>query len=81
MILLFTLETWGPEQMLERDEALNGAFDLIARHPHISERSSKRSGQYRRKFVHPHFIYYHRVENEIVIVRIVHQREDVFARI
>lgn len=75
MILLHTLDVWGPDQMRRRDAEFDAAFERMASFPDIAEIERRKSGTYRRMFVDPHFLYYRRVGDAIEVTRIIHQRE------
>jgi toxin ParE1/3/4 len=74
-IIFYSLETWGAERAAKTRLMLTDAFDVISRHPGIGELELRRSGEYRRKFVDPHFIYYRMESDYVEVVRIIHQRE------
>jgi toxin ParE1/3/4 len=74
-IILYSLETWGPERAVKTRLALTDAFNVISRHPRIGELELRRSGEYRKKFVNPHYVYYRIEPDHVEVVRIIHQRE------
>ncbi len=75
-IEVYTLRTWGPEQALAYDAAIEKAFDVLRNQPRIGTvRDEIRLGLWSFP-AERHILYYRLTRGEIEILRILHERAD-----
>tara|TARA_R100000365_G_C2666570_1_gene17431 strand:- start:35 stop:319 length:285 start_codon:yes stop_codon:yes gene_type:complete len=77
-ISLWSTENFGPRQAEEYDQILVDTFDLLSANPELAP---ERRGAVRRVRLMPckaHHIVYLIVEDDIVILRVLHQLQDWF---
>lgn len=80
-IWLYTFENWSVEQADWYFNLLMDEIEYIAKNPKVGKDYSEvRKGYYRSR-VKSHFIFYRVNENEIEIIRILHQQMDIENRL
>jgi toxin ParE1/3/4 len=78
---LYTAENWSVQQADRYYNLILDEIDFIAQNPKAGkEYSHVRKGYYRSK-VKSHFIFYRLKEDELQIIRILHQQMDIDARL
>ena len=82
-IWLYTFETWSLEQADRYYNLLLDEIEYLAKNPRIGNDLSHVREGYLRSRMKSHFIFYkiNSSENSIEIIRILHQRMDVEARL
>lgn len=73
---IYTLKRWGFKQAEQYVLKLEAAFAKIGDNPRIGINCNDIRDGYRRYTVESHHIYFHVVENRVVIIRILHQSRD-----
>ena len=73
-ILRFTGETWGQKQLLVYRDKIDKALHAISSNPKIGSRRTDLPETHRAYLVGSHLIVYRHFENNLEIVRILHQR-------
>jgi toxin ParE1/3/4 len=76
-IARYTEDRWGREQRNSYLAKLDGSFHLLAEKPHIGRSCDDISMGYRKYHVGRHLIFYRQSDNEIEIIRILHDRMDI----
>jgi toxin ParE1/3/4 len=75
-ILLDSFQTWGESQMLQYQAALDRGLIRIGDYPEIGVRRDQLLPGSRSIRVEHHVLYYRIKEDEIEIIRILHERMD-----
>ena len=79
-ISLFTWQTWGEEQAATYEAAIAKTLELLREHPQAGRPRDELFPGCRSIQAEQHVIYYHRPEaTEIVVLRILHSRQDASA--
>ena len=73
-ILQYTGEQWGPLQLEVYRDKLNEALLVIGRTPHIGRTRNDMPSLYRAYLVGSHVVIYRNEDQDIGVVRILHQR-------
>lgn len=77
----YTQRTWGREQRNRYLAQLDDAFHLLAREPDSGQACEAIRPGYRRYAVGRHLIFYRLSHDTIDIIRILHERMDIKARL
>lgn len=80
-IARFTQSRWGREQRLHYLTMLDGCFHQLAADPLIGRDCSEIRSGYLRFRAGRHVIFYRRVDNGIVIIRVLHGSMDIENRL
>ena len=72
----YTIEQFGIEQARNYKESLVAAFEFLARHPVVGRDFSHLGKGWRRHPYQDHCIYYKQVSSGILILRLIHSRQD-----
>jgi toxin ParE1/3/4 len=75
-ILLYTFTTWGEPQMQEYRAALDQALARLGDYPEMGKGLDRLLAGYRSLLVEHHLLYYRINDDEVEIVRILHERMD-----
>src|SRR5262245_20152071 len=75
-ILVYTELMWGPDQADTYDETINNGFDRLVAHPYVGAIYNDSSLALRKLEVDHHIIFYRVNDDEIEIVRILHEHAD-----
>ena len=80
-IWLYTIETWSETQADAYYHDLIEAIQEIAKHPMYLDRNYDEIliGLYCHK-CNKHLIFYHLVDGEVEVIRILHERMDIFSK-
>lgn len=70
----YTLDHWGADQAIRYLDSLKRCFDLLAANPEIGRRCDRLRKGYRRIEHEKHVVFYRLDKEDVLIVRIVHQR-------
>lgn len=70
----YTLDHWGADQAIRYLDSLERCFDLLAANPEIGRRCDRLRKGYRRIEHEKHVVFYRLDKEDVLIVRIVHQR-------
>jgi toxin ParE1/3/4 len=70
----YTLDRWGVDQAIRYIESLEKCFGLIAANPEIGRKCDPLRKGYRRIEHQKHVIFYRGDKEDVLIVRILHQR-------
>lgn len=73
-ILRFTGETWGREQLHAYHDKIDSALQAISHNPRIGTQRQDLPETHRAYLVGSHVIVYRYIEDNLQIVRILHQR-------
>lgn len=73
-ILRFTRETWGPAQSYVYRDKIDAALRSLAAHPLVGRVAAEISDRHRIVAVGTHVIVYRVQGEDVVIVRMLHQR-------
>ncbi len=73
----YTNENWGKAQANEHLQLLESRFLMLLRHPKSGRARDEVRRGYRSLPVENHVIFYRVIDNDIEIVRILHQRMEV----
>lgn len=76
-IARFTEKTWGKKQRNNYIKQFDGTFKLIARKPNLGKDCSYIKEGYLKYPQGRHIIFYKKVNEEILIIRILHKQMDV----
>lgn len=72
----YTIETFGVEQARAYRDGLEACFEALADNPNLG-RSAERLAPMLRRFTHQsHEVFYRAMNQEILIVRVLHERMD-----
>ena len=70
----FTAQNWGFDQATEYVDAIFSAMDALGRHPELGTLSARAHANSRYFVVRSHLIVYASDLNELLILRVLHQR-------
>jgi toxin ParE1/3/4 len=76
-ILRRSRSAFGPDQMDAYAEQLYSAFDNLAQFPSIGRARDEIAPGLRSYPVGQHIAFYHATDDELIIIRIIHSRQDV----
>jgi toxin ParE1/3/4 len=76
-ISAYTLANWGKAQLMDYIGGLLDSFDRIAENPNIGKRVQGIPARFLRYHYRAHFIFYVRHDNDLHIIRILHQNMDI----
>lgn len=76
-ILLYSLQTWGEQQMYSYQTALREGLDTIQTNPFVGHQHRDLSDKHRVFRVKQHLVIYKIIGQTIFIVRILHRRMDI----
>jgi toxin ParE1/3/4 len=76
-ISAYTLENWGKTQLLDYVGGLLDSFDKIAENPNIGGKVQTAPPQFLRYSYRAHFIFYTCRDDDLHIIRILHQNMDI----
>jgi toxin ParE1/3/4 len=77
----YTQITWGREQRNTYLAKIDAAFNLLVMEPQLGKSCDDLRAGYRKYPVGRHLIFYRQLADRIEIIRILHQRMDVEARL
>jgi toxin ParE1/3/4 len=77
LILRHSASAFGPDQMDAYAEQLYRAFDDLARFPSIGCARDEIAPDLRSYPVGQHVAFYHGTDDELIIIRIIHSRQDI----
>jgi toxin ParE1/3/4 len=80
-ILLYTLLTWGKQQMHDYSELLDHALETIQANPNIGRTHSLVAPPYKCLQAGQHLIFYRLEGSTVFVVRILHSRMDPTSRL
>ena len=72
----YTIQNFGRDQAHRYRDSLNRAFELIAAHPRMGRDQSHLRQGYRRHSHASHVIFYRIVDEQIVVMRVLHSAQD-----
>lgn len=75
-IAKYTIEAFGLDQARRYRDSLKETFALLARHPRFGRDIEHIKPSYRRHQHGKHVIYYRRVSAGVVIMRVLHERQN-----
>jgi toxin ParE1/3/4 len=76
-IWLYTTKEWGLAQADKYIDGLVAAFTALANSPELGHRCDYVRAGYLRSHVERHLIYFKQAADEIVVIRVLHDRMDV----
>jgi toxin ParE1/3/4 len=77
----YTQTTWGREQRNTYLAKIDAAFQLLAVEPQLGKSCDDLRAGYRKYPVGQHLIFYRQSADRLEIIRILHQRMDIEARL
>lgn len=77
LILRHSVSAFGPDQMEAYAEQLYRAFDDLAQFPSIGRARDEIVPGLRSYPVGRHIAFYHATDDELIIIRIIHSRQDI----
>lgn len=72
----YTIKQFGIEQARAYKNSLVASFELLARHPDVGRDFSVLGKGWRRYLHQDHCIYYKQVSSGILVLRLIHSRQD-----
>jgi len=76
-IWIYTLENWSEEQADRYFNSIIDEIEFLAGNPLAGRDYDHIRKNYRSSRVHSHLIFYRRINNEIEIIRVLHQQMDI----
>ena len=80
-IAIYTQENWGKSQRILYLKMINDIFHEISVNPNLCAKIDDIRARYFEYRIGSHFVFYRKVNDDVQIVRILHQRMDVESQI
>lgn len=80
-IFSYTIDEWGKEQYLKYEKLLMKRFQNIVSNPEQGRKHENLPSHYKYVIEEKHYIFYEIQNENIIILRIVHERSDIVSEL